>query len=148
MYQSYVLMSRHSDGHHVLASASSAGHIALWDLNEGGRLLHMIRGAHDAAITGVEWVPGQPVLITSSEDNSVKVRFWTQDSGLHVLTSILLAMVVRVTDLSSQTAEIPLRTPLTATSNSLLRGRRQAATYRLPRSQSSLHVCCTRLKIL
>ncbi|PPQ97575.1 hypothetical protein CVT26_002362 [Gymnopilus dilepis] len=61
-----------SDGHPILASASSAGHIALWDLNEGGRLLHMIRGAHDAAITAVEWVPGQPVLITSSEDNSVK----------------------------------------------------------------------------
>ncbi|KAF9477557.1 Utp21-domain-containing protein [Pholiota conissans] len=67
-----------SDGHPVLASASSAGHIALWDLNEGGRLLHMIRGAHDAAITGVEWVPGQPVLITSSEDNSVKQ--WLFDS--------------------------------------------------------------------
>ncbi|KAF8912114.1 Utp21-domain-containing protein [Gymnopilus junonius] len=61
-----------SDGHPILASASSAGHIALWDLNEGGRLLHMIRGAHDAAVTAVEWVPGQPVLITSSEDNSVK----------------------------------------------------------------------------
>ncbi|PPQ86912.1 hypothetical protein CVT25_009798 [Psilocybe cyanescens] len=61
-----------TDGHPVLASASSAGHVALWDLNEGGRLLHIIRGAHDAAITAVEWVPGQPVLITSSEDNSVK----------------------------------------------------------------------------
>ncbi|KAF5330287.1 hypothetical protein D9619_005332 [Psilocybe cf. subviscida] len=67
-----------TDGHHILASASSAGHVALWDLNEGGRLLHMIRGAHDAAITGVEWVPGQPVLITSSEDNSVKQ--WLFDS--------------------------------------------------------------------
>ncbi|KAF8809021.1 Utp21-domain-containing protein [Phlegmacium glaucopus] len=61
-----------SDGHPILASASSAGHIALWDLNAGGRLLHMIRGAHDGAITAVEWVPGQPVLITSGEDNSVK----------------------------------------------------------------------------
>lgn len=61
-----------SDGNHILASASSAGHIALWDLNAGGRLLHMIRGAHDGAITSVEWVPGQPVLITSGEDNSVK----------------------------------------------------------------------------
>lgn len=60
------------DGNHILASASSAGHIALWDLNSGGRLLHMIRGAHDGAITAVEWVPGQPVLITSGEDNSVK----------------------------------------------------------------------------
>ncbi|KAJ7741593.1 Utp21 specific WD40 associated putative domain-containing protein [Mycena maculata] len=67
-----------SDGHPVLASASSAGHIALWDLNSGGRLLHMIRGAHDRAITAVEWVPGQPVLISSGEDNSVKQ--WLFDS--------------------------------------------------------------------
>ncbi|KAF5369178.1 hypothetical protein D9615_009977 [Tricholomella constricta] len=67
-----------SDGHPILASASSAGHIALWDLNSGGRLLHMIRGAHDGAISAVEWVPGQPVLITSGEDNSVKQ--WLFDS--------------------------------------------------------------------
>lgn len=46
----------------------------MWDLNAGGRLLHMIRGAHDGAITAIEWVPGQPVLVTSGEDNSVKVR--------------------------------------------------------------------------
>jgi U3 small nucleolar RNA-associated protein 21 len=64
------------DGHPILASASSAGHIALWDLNSGGRLLHMIRGAHDGAITAVEWVPGQPVLISSGEDNSVKVTLF------------------------------------------------------------------------
>ncbi|KAF8212057.1 Utp21-domain-containing protein [Mycena galopus ATCC 62051] len=62
----------------ILASASSVGHIALWDLNSGGRLLHMIRGAHDGAITAVEWVPGQPVLISSGEDNSVKQ--WLFDS--------------------------------------------------------------------
>ncbi|KAF9469440.1 Utp21 specific WD40 associated putative domain-containing protein [Collybia nuda] len=67
-----------SDGEPILASASSAGHIALWDLNSGGRLLHMVRGAHDGAITAVEWVPGQPVLITSGEDNSVKQ--WLFDS--------------------------------------------------------------------
>jgi U3 small nucleolar RNA-associated protein 21 len=48
------------DGHPILASASSAGHIALWDLNNGGRLLHMVRGAHDCVITAVEWIPGQP----------------------------------------------------------------------------------------
>ncbi|CAA7270921.1 unnamed protein product [Cyclocybe aegerita] len=67
-----------TDGHPILASASSSGHVALWDLNAGGRLLHMVRGAHDAAITAVEWVPGQPVLITSGEDNSVKQ--WLFDS--------------------------------------------------------------------
>ncbi|KAJ7097769.1 Utp21 specific WD40 associated putative domain-containing protein [Mycena belliarum] len=67
-----------SDGHPILASASSAGHIALWDLNSGGRLLHMVRGAHDGAISAVEWVPGQPILISSGDDNSVKQ--WLFDS--------------------------------------------------------------------
>ncbi|KAJ3918095.1 Utp21 specific WD40 associated putative domain-containing protein [Lentinula edodes] len=61
-----------SDGQPIMASASSLGHIAIWDLNEGGRLLHMVRGAHDGAISALEWIPNQPVLITSGEDNSVK----------------------------------------------------------------------------
>lgn len=61
------------DGHPILTTASSSGHIAIWDLNEGGRLLHMIRGAHDGAISSIEWIPGQPVFISSGEDNSVKV---------------------------------------------------------------------------
>lgn len=65
-------LSFRSDGHPILASASSSGHIALWDLNSGGRLLHLIRGAHDGAVSALEWVPGQPVLISSGEDNSVK----------------------------------------------------------------------------
>ncbi|KIL69996.1 hypothetical protein M378DRAFT_184349 [Amanita muscaria Koide BX008] len=65
-----------SDGQPMLASASAAGHIAIWDLNESGRLLHMIRGAHDAPITSIEWVPGQPLLISAGEDNSVKQWFF------------------------------------------------------------------------
>ncbi|KAF7796706.1 hypothetical protein EIP86_007889 [Pleurotus ostreatoroseus] len=71
-------LSFRSDGHPILASASSNGHIALWDLNAGGRLLHVIRGAHDGAVTAIEWVPGQPLLISSGEDNSVKQ--WLFDS--------------------------------------------------------------------
>jgi U3 small nucleolar RNA-associated protein 21 len=63
-----------TDGEAMLASASPSGDLAIWDLNEGGRLLHMVRGAHISAISALEWVPGQPVLITSGEDNSVKVR--------------------------------------------------------------------------
>lgn len=63
------------DGHPVLATASSNGHIALWDLNAGGRLLHLVRGAHDGAVSSIEWVPGQPLLVSSGADNSVKVRF-------------------------------------------------------------------------
>ncbi|EJF66083.1 Utp21-domain-containing protein [Dichomitus squalens LYAD-421 SS1] len=71
-------MSFRSDSQPILATASSTGHIALWDLNSGGRLLHIVRGAHDGAVTALEWVPGQPVLISSGEDNSVKQ--WLFDS--------------------------------------------------------------------
>ncbi|KAI0031820.1 Utp21-domain-containing protein [Vararia minispora EC-137] len=67
-----------SDGYPVLATAAEAGHITLWDLNANGRLLHTVRGAHDGGITAVEWVAGQPVLISSGEDNSVKQ--WLFDS--------------------------------------------------------------------
>ncbi|KAI0273583.1 Utp21-domain-containing protein [Gloeopeniophorella convolvens] len=51
-----------SDGQHVLASASESGHIGLWDLSAGGRLLHTVRGAHDEGISALEWVSGQPLL--------------------------------------------------------------------------------------
>uniref|UniRef100_A0A0W0EUF7 Uncharacterized protein n=1 Tax=Moniliophthora roreri TaxID=221103 RepID=A0A0W0EUF7_MONRR len=71
-------ISFRSDGEPILASASSLGHIAIWDLNAGGRLLHMVHGAHDGAISALEWVPGQPILISSGEDNSVKQ--WLFDS--------------------------------------------------------------------
>ncbi|KAJ8472717.1 hypothetical protein ONZ45_g16551 [Pleurotus djamor] len=67
-----------SDGQPIMASASSSGHLAIWDLNAGGKLLHMVRGAHDGSISTVEWVPGQPLLVTSGEDNSVKQ--WLFDS--------------------------------------------------------------------
>ncbi|KAJ3972683.1 Utp21 specific WD40 associated putative domain-containing protein, partial [Lentinula raphanica] len=75
---SIVALGFRSDGQPIMASASSLGHIAIWDLNEGGRLLHLVRGAHDGAISALEWVPGQPVLITSGGDNSVKQ--WLFDS--------------------------------------------------------------------
>jgi U3 small nucleolar RNA-associated protein 21 len=76
-------LSFRTDGQPILASASSSGHVALWDLNAGGRLLHIVRGAHDGPVTSLEWVPGQPLLISSGEDNSVKV------------SSALLGKVVR-----------------------------------------------------
>ncbi|KAL7423168.1 rRNA-processing protein utp21 [Cryptotrichosporon argae] len=60
------------DGALVLATASSTGAIALWDLAKGGRVLHINRTTHEQAVTGLEWVAGQPLLVSSSGDNSVK----------------------------------------------------------------------------
>ncbi|QRW15106.1 U3 small nucleolar RNA-associated protein 21 [Ceratobasidium sp. AG-Ba] len=61
-----------TDGHPVLGTASATGHIALWDLNAQGRLLHIIKGAHNSSISSIQWIPGQPVMVTSGEDNSLK----------------------------------------------------------------------------
>lgn len=44
----------------------------MWDLSKGGRILHIQRSAHELGIAGMEWVQGQPLLVTSSADNSVK----------------------------------------------------------------------------
>ncbi|KAL1412861.1 rRNA-processing protein utp21 [Vanrija albida] len=65
-------LSFRMDGPPILASSSSAGTIAIWDLNKGGRVLHTTRMAHEQSVTGLEWVQGQPLLISSSPDNSVK----------------------------------------------------------------------------
>ena len=70
---SVVLTRLSLDGTQVLSAAASTGHIAFWDLNSGGKLLHVIRGAHEGAVTAIEWIPGQPILVSSGEDNSVKV---------------------------------------------------------------------------
>ncbi|OCF43580.1 U3 small nucleolar RNA-associated protein 21 [Kwoniella heveanensis CBS 569] len=66
------------DGPPILASASSTGSLATWDLSKGGRVLHVVRGSHDQSVTGLQWVAGQPLLISSSADNSVKQ--WLCDS--------------------------------------------------------------------
>ncbi|CAO1621493.1 unnamed protein product [Parajaminaea phylloscopi] len=94
---------------HTMAIGSRSGDIFIFDLepqeevhtqggldsdDDGGeaqqpsarvnapRLVHTIRNAHADAVTGLEFVPGQPLLITSSSDNSVKEWFFepTSDS--------------------------------------------------------------------
>ncbi|KAI9881631.1 MAG: hypothetical protein M1830_000196 [Pleopsidium flavum] len=67
----------------VMATAGSHdGDITFWDLNGGGRLMGTLRGAHDppsdvhggvaGGISKVEFLPGQPVLVSSGLDNSLK----------------------------------------------------------------------------
>lgn len=71
----------------ILVTSSSHGHFAVWNLNEGGRLLHIIREAHDLAISNLHFLPGQPVLATASGDNSIKLWLFETPAGLpRVLT--------------------------------------------------------------
>ncbi|KWU42006.1 putative WD-repeat protein [Rhodotorula sp. JG-1b] len=56
----------------TLAVASTSGHVALFDLASENKLLHLVRNAHEGPVGGLEWVPGQPLMVTSAGDNSVK----------------------------------------------------------------------------
>lgn len=66
------LSFRNDDNAQTLAVSSTAGHIALFDLGNKLRLLHLVRAVHDGPVGGMQWVPGQPLLMTSGGDNSVK----------------------------------------------------------------------------
>lgn len=67
-----------SDGEHVMATSGSNGSIAFWNLNERGRLINVLRDAHTESVSKVEFLPNQPVLVSSSGDNSLKQ--WLFDS--------------------------------------------------------------------
>ncbi|WFD30083.1 rRNA-processing protein utp21 [Malassezia sp. CBS 17886] len=70
----------------TLAVATRAGSLVLFDLDAaadpsggaaaGPRLLHSVRFAHDGPIGSIEFVPGQPILISSGADNALKEWFF------------------------------------------------------------------------
>ncbi|KAJ5296556.1 uncharacterized protein N7443_007449 [Penicillium atrosanguineum] len=64
----------------VMATISSgSGDITMWDLNDGGRVAGILRGAHRVSnnetgmgVNRVEFLDGQPVLVSSGGDNALK----------------------------------------------------------------------------
>ena len=52
-------------------SGQGSGHIAIWNLNEK-KLSGQMRDAHCASVTGMATFPGEPLLMTSSPDNTIK----------------------------------------------------------------------------
>ena len=67
------VLSVPSDGQAVMVTSCPAGHIAFWDL-EKRKLLSQILAAHDGAVTGLKCLASQPLMVTSSPDNAIKVR--------------------------------------------------------------------------
>ena len=61
-----------ADGHPIMATGSTQGHIALWNLEER-KLQSQMREAHVGAVTGMKCLPSEPLMVTSSSDNSLKV---------------------------------------------------------------------------
>lgn len=70
----------------VMATASiESGDITLWDLNRGGRVAAVLRGAHEVSpssktsgITRIDFLGGQAVMVSSGLDNAL--RTWVYDA--------------------------------------------------------------------
>ncbi|XP_061425838.1 WD repeat-containing protein 36 [Lethenteron reissneri] len=71
-------ISFRTDGPAVMATGSSLGHIALWDLHDR-KLLAQMRDTHAAAIAGATFIHNEPLLLTTAGDNAIKV--WVFESA-------------------------------------------------------------------
>ncbi|XP_043225558.1 WD repeat-containing protein 36-like [Amphibalanus amphitrite] len=69
-----------TDGQPVMISGSTQGHVALWDLEER-KLLGQMWEAHQGSVTGMAALPSEPLLVTSSPDNSLKVWIFDMPDG-------------------------------------------------------------------
>ncbi|KAL3832965.1 hypothetical protein ACJIZ3_007701 [Penstemon smallii] len=71
-------LSFSTDGQPLLASGGSSGVISIWNL-EKRRLQSVIRDAHDSSIVSLHFFANEPVLMSSSADNSIKM--WVFDTS-------------------------------------------------------------------
>ncbi|XP_060525873.1 WD repeat-containing protein 36 [Cylas formicarius] len=68
------------DGHPIMATGSTSGHIVFWNLEErrvSSQLLH----AHDGPVTGMICLPDEPLILTSSPDNALKLWIFDMPDG-------------------------------------------------------------------
>ncbi|ORY08146.1 Utp21-domain-containing protein [Basidiobolus meristosporus CBS 931.73] len=74
-------VSFRTDDQHIMATANMYGDIALWDLDKR-KLVHVMKGAHDGLIPSIQFLNGQPILVSSGADNSVKQWIFDSLDGL------------------------------------------------------------------
>ncbi|XP_072372521.1 WD repeat-containing protein 36 [Scyliorhinus torazame] len=73
-------ISFRTDGYPVMAAGSPMGHVGLWDLEEK-KLIGQMREIHTTAISGLTFVHGEPLLITTGEDNAIRVWIFDAPEG-------------------------------------------------------------------
>ncbi|GLU10485.1 hypothetical protein SLE2022_272840 [Rubroshorea leprosula] len=73
-------LSFSTDGQPLLASGGSSGVINIWNL-EKRRLQSVIREAHDSSIISLHFLANEPVLMSSSADNSIKMWIFDTSDG-------------------------------------------------------------------
>jgi U3 small nucleolar RNA-associated protein 21 len=65
-------ISFRTDGPSVLAAATDAGRVTVWDL-EGKKLIAVMKDVHQGPVVAARFLPEQPVMITSGTDNAIKM---------------------------------------------------------------------------
>ncbi|XP_010541959.1 PREDICTED: U3 small nucleolar RNA-associated protein 21 homolog [Tarenaya hassleriana] len=73
-------LSFSTDGQPLLASGGSFGVISIWNLKKR-RLQSVIRDAHDSSIISLHFFANEPVLMSASADNSVKMWIFDTNDG-------------------------------------------------------------------
>ncbi|CAB3235752.1 unnamed protein product [Arctia plantaginis] len=68
------------DGAPVMITGSSKGHIVMWDLEER-RVLSQVQSAHYSKIAGLKCLQSEPLMVTNSEDNSLKLWIFDMPDG-------------------------------------------------------------------
>ncbi|KAK9106301.1 hypothetical protein Syun_022312 [Stephania yunnanensis] len=77
---SVTALSFRTDGQPLLASGGSSGVISIWNL-EKRRLQSVIKDAHDSSIVSLHFFANEPVLMSSSADNSIKMWIFDTSDG-------------------------------------------------------------------
>ncbi|TDG44796.1 hypothetical protein AWZ03_008770 [Drosophila navojoa] len=72
-------LSFRTDGPPILVSASARGHLAFWNLEE--RKLAGQLKAHEKSVTTAICLPSEPVVFTTSPDNSMKIFVFDMSDG-------------------------------------------------------------------
>lgn len=73
-------MCRTGGGAPILAAGGTAGSITVWNL-ETRKLQTVLKGAHSAALASLFFFPGEPVLMSSAADNSLKHFIFDNEDG-------------------------------------------------------------------
>ncbi|XP_073952328.1 WD repeat-containing protein 36 [Choristoneura fumiferana] len=75
-----VTLSFRMDGAPIMVTGSTKGHIVMWDLEER-RVLSQIMKAHSGKIAGMQCLMSEPLMVTNSADNSLKLWIFDMPDG-------------------------------------------------------------------
>ncbi|EZA48352.1 WD repeat-containing protein 36 [Ooceraea biroi] len=75
-----ISISFRTDGHPIMATGSVGGQIVFWNLEQ--RMVEsQLCTAHNAAVTSLRYIPNEPLLVSSSPDNSLKLWIFDMSDG-------------------------------------------------------------------